>query len=1080
MYYAASMATAADAAHGTPMGMMPEMYQEHPPLHAAGAGGGLLEFDVDPAVLKKLGLKNLVTRRRRGSETWGGSSGSSSDATEEVVSTSTSDDSSDSSSDESQWSEGGGPSGSARKSSKTYFTRRFARGGEEQELDNTAPVKLLNGTTIVPSTFGQLLRTSDGVDELALPEVMLARTEGGQLVTVNHRTGQVRLFGESDPSKELSAAERARFQELAGDEEEALPSIFAAFELKPNGVQSSSQFILELPQRMRNSARALVHNAWFDRVVLAVIMLNCVFLALDEPGLDSESQLASTLRGADVFFTVFFVLEMVIKMIALGVNFNQDHSYFRSAWNCLDFFIVVESIVSLLRVIEIGNFSALRAVRALRPLRTINRLQGLQVLVNSLLHSIPLLCNTLLFIAFYFVVFGIIGLDLWAGVLHQRCYLLSTGLPDPDDDRLCGGMHQCGEGAFCGVAEDAPNNDVTSFDNILLAFVAIFQAITLEGWTQMMYQTQDAFHQWAWSYWMPLVLVGSFILLNLTLAVILAKFHEAQELQRRNRMQRHAVARARQKALLADRRAKAKEANRHAIKHSRSASSRTSGNSSGRLRSASKALVAKSRIAARAAGGLGAPGAAKTVSPFSLGTMQQLAGTASVNSDSSSQQHSGRMGGVVSNPMGAPLTPYSAGDSKASLPPPAASTPPTTGTPKGGLRGGMMPRGRRKTAAEGPQGAATLLGNRRGRRASITRGMAPLAPPQGGVAPLPMASPTSPRLPAAAAALGLSPFRQRPPSQLPPYMAQGGVQPAAPGAAAAGDSKGMPPSPALSRSATAAPGQMHASPAAAGVGVLSPARSATVSARPVAGDGGDGDGSSFSARADAHRRHQEKALLKARRASMANFQSPQVDLRRRNSTWGTFAFESATAAAEAKLRAKAETDARKAAKRAKQLERAGGRHRRASAAAGHHHHHHHDSAEGGSPERGLHRRAATSGALPHFDEEGSDEEVHESKRTPGGGGADEPGPVRRRGALDSVAVPHDAVVPALHRGRRIKAGSRHNLHEAAGGTAGSDDEVLGASAADRWETRHGGGGARQGAQRMTRACMRHGRVCSAT
>ena len=66
-----------------------------------------------------------------------------------------------------------------------------------------------------------------------------------------------------------------------------------------------------------------------------------------------------------------------------------------------------------------------------------------------------------------------------------------------EPDRLCGGMFQCGPDQFCAQSNFNPNH-VTNFDNILWSFITIFQCITLEGWADVMYHTQDAFNAWTW------------------------------------------------------------------------------------------------------------------------------------------------------------------------------------------------------------------------------------------------------------------------------------------------------------------------------------------------------------------------------------------------------------------------------------------------------------------------------------------------------------------------------------------------------------------------------------------------------
>ena len=130
--------------------------------------------------------------------------------------------------------------------------------------------------------------------------------------------------------------------------------------------------------------------------------------------------------------------------------------YFRDSWNVFDFLIVSFGI-ALLVVSDPAapQLGGLRVLRVLRPLRSITRLEGLKVIVNSLLASLPLLGNTLIVVAFYFLIFGIVGVQLWHGTLRYRCYWdggNATNLTGPVPTRACvapgsGAVGQWGDGS---------------------------------------------------------------------------------------------------------------------------------------------------------------------------------------------------------------------------------------------------------------------------------------------------------------------------------------------------------------------------------------------------------------------------------------------------------------------------------------------------------------------------------------------------------------------------------------------------------------------------------------------------------
>lgn len=103
-------------------------------------------------------------------------------------------------------------------------------------------------------------------------------------------------------------------------------------------------------------------------------------------------------------------------------------------------------------------------------------------------------------------------------MLKKRCFDPVTGIPF-EEDIVCGNK-DCPDGFVCGKMLENPNWGVTNFDNILYSFLMVFQCVTMEGWTEIMYWLFDAFTIFVVFYFVLLVFIGAFFLLNLTLAVI--------------------------------------------------------------------------------------------------------------------------------------------------------------------------------------------------------------------------------------------------------------------------------------------------------------------------------------------------------------------------------------------------------------------------------------------------------------------------------------------------------------------------------------------------------------------------------
>uniref|UniRef100_A0A8D2ZTH4 Voltage-dependent T-type calcium channel subunit alpha n=1 Tax=Scophthalmus maximus TaxID=52904 RepID=A0A8D2ZTH4_SCOMX len=316
---------------------------------------------------------------------------------------------------------------------------------------------------------------------------------------------------------------------------------------------------------------------------MLVILLNCVTLGMFQPCEDSscDSDRCRILQDFDDFIFAFFAIEMVIKMVALGI-FGKK-CYLGDTWNRLDFFIVLAGMLEYSLNLQNVSFSAVRTVRVLRPLRAINRVPSMRILVTLLLDTLPMLGNVLLLCFFVFFIFGIVGVQLWAGLLRNRCFVednfsfplsvKSEKLHDyyhteNDDENpfICSqrrdnGMRDCGSvpklyegGLQCSLDMDSYNStdnttcvnwnqyftkcsagrvnpfkDAINFDNICYAWIAIFQVITLEGWVDIMYFVMDAHSFYNFIYFILLIIIGSFFMINLCLVVIATQFSETKQ-----------------------------------------------------------------------------------------------------------------------------------------------------------------------------------------------------------------------------------------------------------------------------------------------------------------------------------------------------------------------------------------------------------------------------------------------------------------------------------------------------------------------------------------------------------------------
>ena len=178
---------------------------------------------------------------------------------------------------------------------------------------------------------------------------------------------------------------------------------------------------------------------------------------------------------------------------------------------------------------SMGNLSALRSLRVLRPLRAITKFPQLKFLVILLLKCLPMLANVINLLTFIFFIFGILGVQLFGGQLRGGCYNIDNGASVPTASGgpcsvLLGGDSLCRYEQECLLLAENPNNDMSSFDSILLAFISIFQIMTLSGWTDILYAVQGAYSRLMFIYFMFLIVIGPIFAVQLFLVVI-AKTH---------------------------------------------------------------------------------------------------------------------------------------------------------------------------------------------------------------------------------------------------------------------------------------------------------------------------------------------------------------------------------------------------------------------------------------------------------------------------------------------------------------------------------------------------------------------------
>ncbi|XP_010281255.1 PREDICTED: voltage-dependent T-type calcium channel subunit alpha-1H-like, partial [Phaethon lepturus] len=312
---------------------------------------------------------------------------------------------------------------------------------------------------------------------------------------------------------------------------------------KPQWCKSHEDWSLYLfsPQnRFRVMCQKVIAHKMFDHVVLVFIFLNCITIALERPDIDPHSTERIFLSVSNYIFTAIFVAEMMVKVVALGF-FSGENTYLQSSWNVLDGVLVFVSIIDIIVSMAsaggakiLGVLRVLRLLRTLRPLRVISRAPGLKLVVETLISSLRPIGNIVLICCAFFIIFGILGVQLFKGKFYY-C--------DGPDVKNITTKTDCTNARYKWVRRKY------NFDNLGQALMSLFVLSSKDGWVNIMYDGLDAVgidqqpiqnhNPWMLLYFISFLLIVSFFVLNMFVGVVVENFHkcrqhqEAEEARRR-------------------------------------------------------------------------------------------------------------------------------------------------------------------------------------------------------------------------------------------------------------------------------------------------------------------------------------------------------------------------------------------------------------------------------------------------------------------------------------------------------------------------------------------------------------------
>ncbi|EMP41834.1 Voltage-dependent T-type calcium channel subunit alpha-1I [Chelonia mydas] len=316
-----------------------------------------------------------------------------------------------------------------------------------------------------------------------------------------------------------------------------------------------SIYLFSPQNRFRILCQTIIAHKLFDYVVLAFIFLNCITIALERPQIEHRSTERIFLTVSNYIFTAIFVAEMTLKVVSLGLYFGEQ-AYLRSSWNILDGFLVFVSLIDIVVSVAsaggakiLGVLRVLRLLRTLRPLRVISRAPGLKLVVETLISSLKPIGNIVLICCAFFIIFGILGVQLFKGKFYHCLGIDIRNITNRSD---------------CMAANYKWVHQKYNFDNLGQALMSLFVLASKDGWVNIMYNGLDAVavdqqpvtnnNPWMLLYFISFLLIVSFFVLNMFVGVVVENFHkcrqhqEAEEARRREEKRLRRLEKKRRKA----------------------------------------------------------------------------------------------------------------------------------------------------------------------------------------------------------------------------------------------------------------------------------------------------------------------------------------------------------------------------------------------------------------------------------------------------------------------------------------------------------------------------------------------------
>jgi hypothetical protein len=243
------------------------------------------------------------------------------------------------------------------------------------------------------------------------------------------------------------------------------------------------------------------HRIWNAVVILSVFM-SVATLPFDDPFEGGTFELTSGysvkaqfIDRINAVLSLIFILDVGIKIIAMGL-ITGPKAFLRDPFNRLDFLMAIFGLIDSFSSSGQGGMNAIRSIRALRPLKAINRFENLKTFITLIFVAQEKLQNAVFVVFFVTFLFAIVSIQLFRGVLRQKCFHFDRGEILGENQRTCSTNFQnCPAEFTClEIGANIEGRQNMNSDNFLNAVLVNVQALTLANWCEAMYSYMTAYH----------------------------------------------------------------------------------------------------------------------------------------------------------------------------------------------------------------------------------------------------------------------------------------------------------------------------------------------------------------------------------------------------------------------------------------------------------------------------------------------------------------------------------------------------------------------------------------------------------